>query len=167
MRGRDLRADTLRELLDYDAATGIFRWRCGRRGTVRKGNVAGKVASRDGYVLIKIKGIDYRAHRLVWLHVHGNWPNLHIDHINGDVADNRLSNLREATDSQNLANSRRHRDNSSGFKGVTKLPHGKWMARIRHHRKLFHLGTFDTPEMAHNAYVEAANKLFGEFARAA
>jgi len=85
------------------------------------------------------------------------------DHINGDRLDNRRENLRLCTPGQNMMNRKRPPNNTSGFKGVRPMKK-RFQAYIKYKRKYIVLGSFDTPEEAHNAYVEAAKKLFGEFA---
>ena len=96
----------------------------------------------------------------------GSFPSGMIDHINGVCDDNRWSNLRQATRSQNAANQRIHRDNTLGMKGVYR--HGKrFAAKIRINGDGIHLGTYDTPEEAHSIYCEAAAFAFDDFARAA
>ncbi len=93
---------------------------------------------------------------------------LEVDHISGDGLDNRRDNLRLATHTQNAQNQRRRRDNTVGFKGVWRCVSGlKWRAMIQEGGTRKHLGYFTTPEAAHAAYTEAANRLWGEFARAA
>lgn len=93
-------------------------------------------------------------------------PRVLVDHVSGDTLDNRRKNLREATTSQNCANSKTKRNNASGFKGVgIHTTTGKWQARITKDRKQTFLGVFDTPELAHAAYCLAANALHGDFAR--
>jgi HNH endonuclease/AP2 domain len=161
-----LTAERLRQLLDYDPETGIFRWRIARQG-VRVGAAAGSLNGR-GYRQTQIDGQLYPAHRLAWLYVYGEWPTIDIDHINGIQGDNRLANLRLATKSQNRANARRHKNNTSGYEGVyLDRRNGRFLAQIgfNGHRK--YLGLFDTPELAHQAYCAAAQKYHGEFARAA
>ncbi len=92
-------------------------------------------------------------------------PTLEIDHKNGNRLDNRRSNLRLATHSQNLANSRIRPNNKSGFKGVNKgTGNARWAARITVNYKLIQLGLFNSPENAALAYDEAARHYFGEFA---
>jgi hypothetical protein len=155
----------LRELLDYDEDTGEFRWRKDSR-QVSAGDLAG-FFSRERYWIIRIDGRCYPAHQLAWLHVTGRWGRPMIDHRDGNPTNNRLTNLRIATFSQNNANRCRPRQNTSGFKGVS--PSGrskKWKATIRKDHQTIHLGNFATPEAAHEAYMAAAHKLFGEFARA-
>jgi hypothetical protein len=87
-----------------------------------------------------------------------------VDHKNRDTLDNRRSNLRIATASQNIANQKKPRHNKSGFKGVYWRC-GKWRAQIKKDRRRFDLGGFDSAVEAHNAYIKAATELHGEFAR--
>lgn len=111
-------APELRELLDYDPASGVFRWRHTTRGYVQKGRVAG-CYTKNWYVNICVRGRNYGAHRLAWLYVHGEWPPKFIDHVNGDLSDNRIANLRPATRAQNGANRKLESNSSSGLKGVS------------------------------------------------
>jgi hypothetical protein len=153
----------VRELFDYDASTGELRWRGGRRA----GGIAGMV-NKAGYRVVWGRGGKesrkmFLAHRLIWLWVYGEWPTK-IDHISGDKADNRLANLRQATNSGNSANSRLQARSKSGFKGVWRHGPG-WAASIRKDNVTRHLGTFPTPELAYAAYCRAADSLHGEFAR--
>ncbi len=165
-------ADQVRQLLDYSPETGEIRWKvdrlAGRKSVrIKAGAIAGGTSGSHGYRVIFI-GKSYLAHRLVWLHVYGEWPPHQVDHINGDRLDNRLCNLRCATDGENKRNMKRRADNRSGFKGVIycKLT-GRWRARIKVDGKIHELGRHNTPELAHAAYVAAAQKHHGKFARAA
>jgi hypothetical protein len=88
-----------------------------------------------------------------------------VDHINGDRLDNRRANLRVCTHRNNMRNRVRHVNSSTGFKGVVRVPSGKFVAHIKGDDGLLHLGTFATPEQAHAAYRDAAVRLHGEFAR--
>ena len=147
----------LRELLHYDPDTGEFHW------WKRVGNEI-RLGERAGYLEIRIDSRAYQAHQLAWRYMTGRWCRPLIDHRDGDATNNRWTNLRRATSSQNTANSRRPRNNTSGYKGVSLL-RGRWRALIWNNGLLIYLGTFATPEAAHAAYVAAARKLFGEFAR--
>ncbi len=89
-----------------------------------------------------------------------------VDHINRDRADNRWSNLRACTRSENLANRMAWSRNGLGLKGVGQLPSGKFKAEIRVNKKTHYLGVFGTAEEAHAAYVSAASVAFGKFAAA-
>ena len=90
----------------------------------------------------------------------------YVDHRNGNGLDNQRANLRESTHAQNMANSRRRKDNTSGFKGVSQERRtGRWVAQIQRGGHNFHLGTFGSPEDAARAYDAKAAELFGEFAR--
>jgi HNH endonuclease/AP2 domain len=149
----------LRELLHYDKETGEFRWLERVGNELRPGSVA-------GYVQLHVHGRNYRAHQLAWLYVKGRWGRPMIDHRDGNSTNNRWSNLRRATASQNNANRRRPRHNTSGYKGaVLCRKSGRWHAFIRSKRRRIYLGSFPTPQAAHAAYVVAARKLFGKFAR--
>lgn len=155
----------LTQLLYYDPETGVFTRKTAPTNYVRVGDVAG-YKNPAGYIMIMIDGEDHRAHRLVWLYMTGEWPKDEIDHINGIRDDNRFANLREATKAQNSRNCKTPKSNTSGFKGVyLHKNYNKWAARIRVNKKRKHLGYFDTPEEAYDAYVSAAEVLHGEFAR--
>lgn len=162
---KEIAANRVLELLEYSEQDGAFRWRVRRSGTALVGSVAG-TRSSAGYIEIKIDGVRYPAHRLVWLIRTGAWPVGDVDHINGVKDDNRFSNLREATRAQNCWNRKHRKTSASKFKGVTRKGR-KWQSMITANGVSVYLGVFDTAEKAHRAYVEASHGLHGEFARAA
>ena len=160
-----LTVDRLRELLDYDPAIGVFRWRTRHSRQRTPGQIAGGV-NQKGYARISIDGMYHQSHRLAWLHFYGEWPALIIDHINRNKTDNRIANLRLATISQNAANSlgRKGKDPTQP-KGITFVPKNKkWQAQIYKDGRRFYLGLYSSPEEAHDAYAGAAVDLFAQFA---
>lgn len=156
--GGPLTAARLRELLHYDPLTGAFTWRVNRGRLAKAGDVAGSPHS-DGYVGIKVDGRLYLAHRLACLYVTGVWPADKLDHMVSGPGCNAWKNLRPATHAQNMQNQRKaRRDNKSGFLGVSPK-RGRWVASIQVDHKSRHLGYFDSPELAHAAYLEAKARL--------
>jgi hypothetical protein len=150
----------LKKLLRYNPKTGEFFWRTAKSQRVRVGERAG-YAGRKGYREIAIDHKRYSAHRLAWLYVYGKFPG-HLDHKNRNIVDNRISNLREATHSQNQFNVKAR--SKSGLKGAYFQPRsGNWYSMVMREGKSLYLGTFYTPEKAHAAYCRAAKKLHGEF----
>ena len=151
----DLTAESLREALDYDPATGLFTWRISR-SNVHAGSRAGS-DDGNGYVQIRLFRRTYRAHRLAWLYVYGVWPECMVDHKNRTRSDNRIENLRLADDSQNLQNTPTRSNNRSGYRGVYWHARAKkWAAEINAYGCQKYLGLFGTPEDAHTAYLMAA-----------
>ena len=105
------------------------------------------------------------AHRIAWAIVHGRWPEHFLDHINRVRTDNRLANLREATNAENLRNRSVVRNNESGTKGVRMDKRSKrWQARIKIGGTSISLGAFASRDEAAAAYTAAAKKYHGEFA---
>ena len=157
--------ERLRELLRYEPQTGLFWWLIRTSNRVNMGKPAGSF-DRYGYRCIRIDRRDYRAHRLAWLHVYGAWPSDCLDHINGERSDNRIGNLREATNSENQHNRGKSSNNTSGFKGVTwHASESKWQAQIGINGKIKYLGKFTCKHAAHAAYCDAATQHHKEFAR--
>ena len=157
---KDLTAETLRGLLDYDPETGEFRWRVNRGNRIKVGAAAGTVSS-NSYAVIKINGMPFKAHRLAWLHFHGVWPEHQIDHIDENKSNNRISNLRDVPQSMNQHNAIKPRkDGTSGYRGVS-WDKGKtrWRAQIEVNGQKQYIGLFDTPEAAHAAYLVAKLRL--------
>jgi hypothetical protein len=157
MAKANLTAQRLRELLNYNPATGIWTWRSKVHGTTKPGDLAG-CASRNYWVI----GIDrrvYRAHRLAWLYMTGDWPGLHVDHIDGAGQNNRWSNLRDVDRCVNLQNRRAANiDSQSGKLGVRKGS-ASWIAEIGAFGQRHYIGTYETSEDAHAAYLAAKREL--------
>lgn len=153
----------LREMLSYDPCTGALRWEKAAARNTRIGSVAGYV--NQGYWRIKLNKVDYLAHRICFCIFHGELDAAtYIDHINGDRSDNRASNLRACTMSQNSANIGVNPKNKTGLKGVFR--HRKaYRASITVRGSVIYLGTYATADVAKAAYDAAAISHFGEFAR--
>ena len=155
--------------LAYNPNTGDFQWlvsKNGFHGAIKVGAIAGTM--KDGYTQITCDQRFYRAHRLAWLFMTGSFPatGFEIDHINGIRNDNRWSNLRLVTRSQNNMNSGKSVANKSGAKGVSMdKTINKWLARIQVNKKIIYLGHFESFEEAAKARKEAEAKYFGTFQR--
>lgn len=160
-----LTPDHLKKILHYNPLTGKLTWlerpaSMFRSNTSRRspessaktwnkkysGSTAGSKKKR--YTALFIDGTSYTAHRVAWAIFHGEWPKGEIDHINGDIFDDRMSNLREVSHSENMANKKTYKNSKTGVTGVYKLSSGKWVAQIRRDGKLRHLGTFNCLEAA-------------------
>jgi hypothetical protein len=122
----------LKEVLNYDAESGVFTWKIGRPKAAM-GEIAGGFSDR-GYLTICIDGVKHRAHRLAWLYVHGIYPD-QIDHENHVRHDNRMINLKASNSYENSRNKSKPSDNTSGVVGVS-LSHRinqknvKWEVRV-------------------------------------
>lgn len=149
---------TCLELLEYDARTGIFTWKKSMGGMAKAGSVAGATDSK-GYRQIRVNGRLYLAHRLAWLAVHGEFPALHLDHIDRNPMNNAINNLRECTHAQNHQNVGVRADSTSGATGVSWLKAcNKWLAYLNLDGKRYSLGRFDNITDAVNARNEAKVK---------
>jgi HNH endonuclease len=150
--------DEIDAALAYDATTGEVVWKMKLSAKQRVGDKAGYLDS-EGYWSIQFRGKSYKAHRLAWLLTHGKWPELFIDHINGDRADNRIENLREASRSLNAQNQRKPQGNSkSGVLGVSRY-RDKWKAQISNSGRVIYLGLYASTVEASAAYLRAKREL--------
>jgi hypothetical protein len=153
----------LREVLNYDPDTGIFRWLiCA--GSSSAGRVAGG-RTLDGYNQIRIDGVMHRSNLLAWMYMTGEWPSEFVDHENRIKHDDRWKNLRLATRSQNAMNRESQSNNTSGAKGVNVVNKKSkpFRCRIKADGKHIHLGYFATLEEAEKVYIEASKRYFGKF----
>ena len=153
----------LKEVLEYNHDTGVFTWLKSNGPRAKVGNVAG-YKNCYGYICIMLRSKKYKAHRLAYLYMTGKFPENFIDHINHIKDDNRWTNLRDATNSQNQYNTKKPRTNKSGYKGVCwNKRYKKWESKIKYMSKTIHLGRYTTPQEAAEAYKKKAIELFGEF----
>ena len=137
-----------------------------RFNTAYAGKPAGCLNKRQGYMYINLMQTQYLAHRLVYAWHYGNdLNNKQIDHIDGNKSNNKIENLRLATEMENAQNRDKQKNNKTGFKGVTyHKKDKKYQAQIHSKGKTLFLGYYDTPELASAAYVNAANKRHNQFA---
>jgi hypothetical protein len=158
-----LTQERLKELVSYDQKTGIFTCNLVRHQSHEIGGELGYDTGR-GYVRIKLDGSKYMAHRLAWLYVYGTWPADLLDHIDGDRKNNRIENLREASNSENLRNRPENKNNTSGHKGVYwNKQHQKWLVKFVVGGVNHYLGLFEDFDEAARAYREAIDRIHGEF----
>jgi hypothetical protein len=159
-------AEVLRWMMDYSPETGEIIWRVRVNGRVPIGAPA-TCKHPSGYIYVQVFGRKFQAHRIAWAHFYGEWPSLFLDHIDGDRANNRIANLREATKSQNSANrGAASTKKSSVFKGIYFDKRSlRWRAIIGAYGQRIELGRFATEQEAVAAYDQAAAREFGSFAR--
>ena len=155
----------LRNLLSYDERSGTLKWLprtpdqfadnprgaekiCEMWNNRYAGKPALACASKRGYLTGKLGDRSVMAHRVAFALFHGRWP-VAVDHINGDMADNRIENLRDVDHSQNMRNRRMSRNNQTGVVGVHwSAAHNKWLATISHSNKSHVIGRFDDKDDA-------------------
>lgn len=153
----------VRELFSYSPESGFLTRNVTLSNNAKAGSIV-KCKNTAGYIVTMIAGKLYYAHRIIWLHVYGDWPENGIDHANLQRDDNRLCNLRAATQSQNMSNINGWA--ASGHKGVyLDRASGKWYSKIQKNGKTIRLGTFAEKEDAILAVRSAAADIHGAFAR--
>ncbi|OFC63056.1 HNH endonuclease [Candidatus Erwinia dacicola] len=159
-----LTQERLKELLHYDRDTGVFTRLKTRSSRAKEGEIAGWPSS-GGYLRVCVDGKVHFCHRLAWLYEHGEFPSAFMDHINGDRQDNRISNIRQVSLSQNGFNRKMQSTNTSGIKGVSWCKEmKKWRAGIMHEGKHIHVGYFIEKIEAAEAIEKVRNELHGAFA---
>jgi hypothetical protein len=157
--------DELRNRISYNPDTGHLTWLKPRSNRVKPGATAGRI-NDQGYVTVCVASRFYRGHRLAFALHFGLWPGGLIDHINGDRSDNRISNLRECSNAENLHNTGKKSSNKSGFKGAYfDKASRRWCASIKAFGKKIYLGRFDSKEEAAEAYAKASKVHHGKFSK--
>lgn len=142
----------MKDVFDYDPSTGEIRWAVQPAKNVPRGSLAGRV-TRNGYRRICYKGKYYLAHRLAWFLYYGSWPTQTIDHLDGDKLNNAISNLEDVSMRTNTA---RRSSNTELPTGVCRQK-GRYRAQKWYQGKNLYLGYYDTPEQAHQAYLNHAS----------
>ena len=153
----DITQQELKSKLNYDVNTGVFNW-------IKNGKIAG-YAKKDGYIFIRLPNKLYRAHKLAWLYVYGEIPNMEVDHIDNNKHNNAIQNLRLSTSTQNKYNAKLRKDSSSKVKGLHwHKKNKKWQIHIVANKEKFHLGYEKDFFEACCIVTSARNKLHKEFA---
>jgi len=148
-----------RELLEYIPENGLLVWRKTNSNAAKKGAIAGYLSKKDGRVSVRIDNKLYKAHRVIFLIVKGEWPE-EVDHINGDPSDNRWDNLRSVTHRENMKNRKVCSNSTTGIMGVVWNRHNsKWRVRVKAldvHREI---GSFSDFFDACCARISAQNEM--------
>jgi Demerecviridae HNH endonuclease len=121
--------ERLKEILDYNPDTGVFKWRCrnNKKSRFKEGDVAGSL-NRKGYRRVTVDGREYKEHRLAWFYMTGTWPKM-VDHKNRVRSDNRWDNLRLGNPSLNSFNKTPHKLSNTGIRGVYCWRPAAWCRR--------------------------------------
>jgi len=151
--------EQLKELFNYNPETGELIRLVSTSSNNKIGSVAG-TRRLDGYRVIRVNKIQYLEHRIIWLYVYGKFPENLIDHIDGNPCNNRIANLRDATNTQNVR-SRNIRKAKSGYRGITEMENGKFRVRLVGK----HVGIYETLEEAIIVSEKSAKNIFGNFYR--
>lgn len=148
--------EELKHLLEYDPATGMWQWKVRRSSQCKVGWFLGNLSKRKTYD-INLNHKLYKSHQLAYLYVYGFIPK-EIDHLNGNPLDNRIENLRAVSHLQNMQNITKPTvRNKTGFLGVVKQK-DKYLAYIKANNVNYYLGSFNTPDLAHDAYLKGKEK---------
>lgn len=150
------------EALAYDPESGVFTWRVRNSSRALPGAIAGYLDNKK-YVTIRLDGKLYLAHRLAWMYVHGVMPTIAIDHKDRAPGNNRISNLRLATNGENQQNIGRAKSHSTTQLLGAFIKENKFYSAIRVNGVVHRLGSFDTAMAAHEAYMSAKKLLHPRF----
>lgn len=141
-----LTQERLKQLLSYDPETGVFTRLMKRNNRTKIGEQAGyahRYTHNLVYTKIEIDGKGYGAHRLAFLYMTGEFPSEHVDHIDGNGANNAWSNLRPASNTENSRNQSLYTNNKSGYPGVSWYARdGVWRAAVGTGKGKKHIGYF-------------------------
>lgn len=163
-----LTQEDIKKIAHYDPETGIFTALGKRRGKKTKNWPTLGSTNGLGYLQMKVGVEAFKLHRLAWLYMTGSFPAKALDHADTDRKNNKWANLREATQDENLHNTKNYKTNTTGAKGVSwKKDRKKYSARINVANKSVFLGYFSSVAAAHAAYAEEARRRFGDFGRTA
>lgn len=149
----------LKDIMTYDSESGLFKRITSKN--IRK-EYAGSL-HHSGYLSVVIKYKNYLLHRLAWLYMTGEYPHAEIDHIDGNKINNRFNNLRKASPQQNQQNRyKAHKQNITGLLGAHyNKANNNYRARIMMNRTEIYIGTFNTAEEAHEAYLSKKKDIHG------
>lgn len=160
-----LTAARIYQLFDVDLGKGILK-RKRSVGLNKAGEHAGYV-TKSGYRIIRIDRVNYFEHNLIWFLVHGEWPQpgYELDHKNRKRGDNRPSNLRLCTRSQNCANATLRKDNRAGYRGVHfDAEKRKYAVQVTKNKKCYNLGYFTDLKEAAEVAAKFRSEIWGDFA---
>ncbi len=148
-----------KELLEYNPSNGLLMWRKTNSNVSKAGSIVGRGSKTGERVTVGLDGAYYRAHRIIFLIMTGEWPD-EVDHINGDCSDNRWDNLRSVTHRENMKNRRVCSNSKTGIMGVVWNRHNcKWRVRVKAFDKHIEIGSFVDFFDACCARISAQNKM--------
>ena len=134
----------MKEVLNYNEASGIFSWKKSLSNRTKVGEEC-RAINNNGYIVIRVDGNLYYAHRLAWLYMYSTFPSKYIDHIDHNRQNNAIENLRDTE--KNCKNKSLYSNNTSGYHGIT-YTNDKWKAVIGHNNTNIFLGYYNTKEEA-------------------
>ncbi len=158
-------AETVRKLFNYNPEEGHLRWKVSRPKAI-KGGIAGYISKSDGYRYVCFDYNEMLSHRIIWLWMTGAWPKCQIDHKNRIKSDNRWTNLREATNSQNNVNRPSGKSSNTGVTGVwydKKRDQYRVKIQVKGHE--YTIGRYNTFEEAKMWRKLAEEEFYGDFAK--
>ena len=158
----ELTQDKVQELFEY--RNGALFWKKSPNNLIKIGQKAGTAINNAGYNIVGISGKTYRLHRIIFLYHQGYLPNK-IDHIDCNRLNNKVENLRPATNEENSRNTKLSKKNKSGVKGVHWASHvNKWLVQVRRGNTSKYLGVYKDLELAELVAIEARDKFHKEYA---